>query len=70
MKKAKFNLATMQGKLSRIEMKNIKGGDEEEDPNGGGGGYKCCWINDPTNCSDCVPGGRPSCVATAKAVAC
>lgn len=54
--------------LTRNQLKNIKGGNEVEPPNGGGG-YKCCWKN-TTNCSDCVPGAYPSCVAGAEAKEC
>ncbi|MCB0472526.1 MAG: hypothetical protein KDC56_05655 [Flavobacteriaceae bacterium] len=66
MKKEKLNLATMQGKLSRAEMKEIQGGVNDD----GGGGYKCCWKDNPTNCSDCVPGAYPKYVSGATAVAC
>lgn len=49
-----MSLATIQGKLSRMEMKNIKGGDEEEDPNGAVKkcGDGCVPYNSgcPTNC--------------------
>ena len=34
-----------------------------------GGGYKCCWTG-TTNCSECVPGARPECVAGAEAKSC
>ena len=43
-------------KLSRIEMKNIKGGDETVDPGGGSGGcmeeyvYDCHLVRSPFPC--------------------
>jgi hypothetical protein len=58
-----MSLATIQGKLSRTEMKNIMAG------SGSGGGYKCCWTG-TTNCSVCVSGGIPTCVKGATATAC
>jgi len=56
-----MSLASIQGKLSRSEMKSIMAGSS--------GGYKCCWTG-TTNCSECVPGGYPSCVKGAEAVNC
>ncbi len=44
----KLNLSNIEGKLSRTEMKNIKGGS-----GGGNGYYRCCW-NGSSNCSACV----------------
>ena len=52
--------------LTRDQMKNVKGG--EVDPFTQGN--KCCWTNDMTNCSACQPGGAPTCIAGATAVAC
>ncbi len=62
MKPQKMSLANIQGKLSRAEMKQIMAGSA-------GGGYKCCWTG-TTNCSECVPGARPECVAGAEAKSC
>ena len=56
MKKLKLNLAE-SGKemLSREQMKKVLGGDY-----GSGGGEKCCWNNDPSNCSTCTQGANSS----------
>ena len=65
MKKMKISLENIQGKLNRSEMKNIMAGSGSSN----GGGYMCCWTG-TNNCSVCVPGGYPSCVAGATAVSC
>lgn len=54
--------------LSKTEQKLIKGGYDELELIGGG--YKCCWNNDSTNCSECVPAAEPKCVTGAHAASC
>ena len=64
MKTRKMNLANIQGKLSRSEMKNILAG-----CGGDCNCYTCCWTG-TTNCSITVCGiTNPSCVSGATAVA-
>jgi len=52
MKTAKMSLATMQGKMSRVEMKSIMAGSGVIIASGG----QCCWA-DTNTCSKCVGGG-------------
>ena len=59
--------------LSKAEMKNVLGGVDYASPIDGGGGnagYKCCWDDQPTNCSVCVQGALPECVKGASAILC
>ena len=58
-----MNLANIQGKLSRTEMKNIMAGS-------GNGCYKCCWTG-TSNCSSCSYSySTASCVSGASLTQC
>jgi len=74
-------------KLSKAEMKNVVGAfalaapsapiagmteDELTVEGDGGGGYKCCWNDQPSNCSSCVSNATSSwtCVSGATLTAC
>lgn len=57
--------------LNRDAQKKLVGGFREEAIGiDEGGGYKCCWDSNPTNCSECVPAGYPSCTKGASAKQC
>lgn len=51
MQTKKMTLATMQGKLSRLEMKNIKGGGNEGSGGGGAGCLSACDGSCSINCN-------------------
>ncbi|QGW29474.1 hypothetical protein [Phnomibacter ginsenosidimutans] len=72
METKKMSLATVAGKLSRAEMKNVMAGLEDMAVDDGGGviagaGYKCCWEG-TNNCSVCAAGW--TCTKGAVAVKC